>query len=357
MFCPIITGIEGTTLSGEERELFTRIQPAGYILFTRNIEDYEQVRELTDELRRLTQGGLEPIIAIDQEGGRVVRTGALGVQLPSAAALAATRSEHTITRAAYYTARGLHTLGVNTDLAPVLDFASSRANALSGRCWGSESQGVISYAGVWNRAMRRQDIMTCGKHFPGMGGAAVDPHFGLPSLSGSCADFLAEPAVPFTALMPELPSLMLAHLMLPAVDAALPTSLSPALVRDFLRGQLGYEGVVYTDDLCMGAITGLYSPAEAAALALRAGCDAPLICHEACRHLPAAAEALSKLPEPLLADARRRLERYRLLIPTPPPIMRFLEWREYTADLRAFCAEVPEPTQATLAPDSPGQQY
>ena len=353
---PIITGISGAALSKEERELFERLQPAGYILFSRNILDYEQTRELTDELRSITHDGYEPIIAIDQEGGRVVRTGALGVQLPSAAALAATRSTHTITQAAYYTARCLHTLGVNTDLAPVLDLASSRANALSGRCWGSESQGVTSYAGVWNRAMRREDIMTCGKHFPGMGGARVDPHFELPTLDGTCDTFLAEPAVPFMALMPELPSLMLAHLMLPGVDAELPTSLSPALVRDFLRLRLGYEGVVFTDDLCMGAIAQKYTPAEAAALALSAGCDAPLICHDIQLHLPAAAEQLRALPQQVLCDACLRLERYRLLIPAPPKPMCFLEWREFTANLSAYCASVPE-APLPAAPDSPVQRY
>ena len=352
---PLILGISGAVLTEEEEALFARYRPAGYILFTRNIEDYEQVRELTDSLRRLTQGSYEPIIAIDQEGGRVVRTGALGVQLPSAAALAATRSKHIITQAAYYTARCLHTLGVNTDLAPVLDLASDRANALSGRCWGSESQGVISWAGEWNRAMNRQGIQTCGKHFPGMGGAQVDPHYGLPTLESTREDFLAEPTVPFMALMPELPSLMLAHLMLPQIDAELPTSLSPTMITHFLRGQLGYEGAIFTDDLCMGAITERHTPAQAAKLALLAGCDAPLICHNVAEQLEPAARALEDLPPALLDQALQRLERFSLFIPTPLPPMTFMEWREYVDDVRAFCARVPEP-DAPVA-DSPVQRY
>ena len=352
---PLITGIAGTTLTAEEAELFARYQPAGYILFSRNIADYEETRELTDSLRRLTKGPQAPIIAIDQEGGRVVRTGALGVQLPSAAALAATRSEHIITQAALYTARCLQTLGINTDLAPVLDLASSRANALSGRCWGSESQGVISWAGVWNRTLNRRGILTCGKHFPGMGGAQEDPHFGLPTLAGDCDAFLSEPAVPFLALMPEIPSLMLAHLMLPQVDAELPTSLSPAMITRFLRGQLGYEGVVFTDDLCMGAITKRYTPPQAASLALQAGCDAPLICHNATEHLEPTAQALEALPPPLLAQAMQRLERFSLFIPEPLPPMTFMEWRDYVADVREFCARVPEPEEPVAS--SPVQSY
>lgn len=353
---PLIAGIEGAALSAREQELFSRYRPAGYILFSRNIVDYEQVRELTDALRRLTDGVDEPIIAIDQEGGRVVRTGALGVQLPSASALAATGSSHMIEQAAHYTARCLHTLGVNTDLAPVLDLATGHANALSGRCWGSESQGALSWAGVWNRTMHRQCIMTCGKHFPGMGGAQVDPHFDLPALPTTREEFLEEPAIPFLALMPELPSLMIAHLMVESMDAALPSSLSPVVIQDFLRRQLGYSGVVFTDDLCMGAITRQYSPARAAQLALLAGADAPLICHDVCEHLSAAAAAIAELPQQLLRAAEERLTRFRRLIPPPQQPMSFLVWREYLRDLQAFCARVPEPQQPA-APSSPVQSY
>ena len=353
---PLIVGIEGTELTAHERELFARLRPVGYILFSRNIVDYEQTRELTDELRRITPGPDAPIIAIDQEGGRVVRTGQIGVQLPSAAALAATRSEHIICQAAYYAARCLHTLGVNTDFAPVLDFASSRSNALSGRCWGEESQGVTSWAGVWNRAMYRRGIMTCGKHFPGMGGAEIDPHAHLPAVSGTRESFLAEPSIPFTALMPELPSLMIAHLMVSQIDAQLPSSLSPVVVNSFLREQLGYDGVVFTDDLCMGAIADLYPPAEAARLALLAGCDAPLICHRVEEHLEAAAEAIRSLPQNVVQAALQRLERFRLHTPEPLPPMTFLEWREYVQDLQRFCASVPEP-ELPPASSSPVQNY
>ena len=127
---PLIVGIEGTRLSAREAELFSRMQPAGYILFSRNIEDYEETRELTDALRRLTTGAYEPVIALDQEGGRVVRTAAIGIQLPSAEALGGASNAHWIEQAALYSSRCLHTLGVNTVLAPVLDYSSERANAL-----------------------------------------------------------------------------------------------------------------------------------------------------------------------------------------------------------------------------------
>ncbi len=341
-------------LTAREREIFSRLQPAGYILFSRNIVDYELARELTDELRALTTGPDAPIIAIDQEGGRVVRTAEISVLLPSAAELAATGSSHLITQAAWYNAQCLYTLGVNTNFAPVLDIGSARANALPSRCWGYDSQSVTTHGGVWNRAHTRAGIATCGKHFPGMGAAECDPHFDLPVLHGSGDSFLMDAAIPFHALMPELPAMMIAHLLIPEIDAALPTSLSPALVQGFLRERLGYEGVVFTDDLCMGAIAKRYSPAESAALALRAGCDLPLICHNACEQLPAVADALSLLPSQHIEAAASRIERFRMSLHTRPP-MTFLQWREYLADLQDFRARVPK--LAAASPGSPVQDY
>lgn len=350
---PVIAGVEGLVLSAREREFFSRLQPAGYILFSRNISDYELARELTDELRRLTSGPDEPIIAIDQEGGRVVRTAEIGVPLPSAAALAQRACPHLIRQAAFYNAACLHTLGVNTNFAPVLDLASPHANALPSRCWGSDTQQVISNAGVWNRATFGRGILTCGKHFPGMGAAECDPHHDLPVLHGTRDDFLREAAIPFTALMPELPSVMIAHLLIPEIDALMPTSLSPALVQGFLRDQLGYEGVVFTDDLCMGAIAKRYTPAESAALALRAGCDLPLVCHQAVEHLEAVAAAVAELPAEILETVEQRVARYRLHISTQRP-MAFIEWNDYLKNVTEWNASVEE---VSAAPGSPVQDY
>ena len=152
---PLLAGIESTSLSEREKALFSRLQPAGFILFSRNMQDPEETRELTDSLRRISDGLHPPIIAVDQEGGRVVRTAAFGLPFPSAAALAATRDAHIIEQAALMTARCLFSLGINTNLAPVLDLASSRANALGGRCWGDKTQDVISFAGQWHHDLRQ----------------------------------------------------------------------------------------------------------------------------------------------------------------------------------------------------------
>ncbi len=357
---PLIVGVEGTRLSECEVELFSRMQPVGYILFSRNIEDYEETRELTDALRRLTTGAYEPIIALDQEGGRVIRTAAIGIQLPSAAALGALADADWVEQAALYSSRCLHTLGVNTVLAPVLDYSSDRANALGGRCWGDDSQTVISYAGVWNRVMQRSGILTCGKHFPGMGEAQQDPHFSLPRLTTTREEILAEngSAIPFTALMGELPSIMVAHPVIMEMDAEHPASLSPVVIGEFLRRQLGYDGLVFTDDLCMGAITESYGVPEAMALSLKAGCDVPLVCHNVTPDLlEEVAQVFSTLPKEVLQASNERVERFRVLIPSPLPPMSFIEWREYVSDVRVFCSRVEEKAQEGEWSASPVQRY
>ena len=143
-------------------------------------------------------------------------------------------------------------------------------------------------------------------------------------------------------------------IMLPDIDAQLPSSLSPSLVQGFLREQLGYDGVLFTDDLCMGAIANHYCPAQSVALALKAGCDLPLVCHRAVEHLEAIAEAVSQLPAALLEDVERRVSRFRMMLTSMPP-MRFIEWREYLKDVAAFTASVPEVDPS--APSSPVLDY
>jgi beta-N-acetylhexosaminidase len=165
---------------------------------------------------------------------------------------------------------------------------------------------------------------------------------------------LAEASIPFNALMPELPSMMIAHVLIPEIDATLPTSLSPALVQDFLRTQLGYNGIIFTDDLCMGAIAKQYTPAQSVSLALRAGCDLPLVCHNACEHLESIAEAISQLPAEIMEEVERRVNAFRFPLSARTP-MTFIEWHDYLADNRAFNAEVPAHT--TAAPGSPVQDY
>ena len=160
--------------------LFQKLQPGGFILFTRNIVDPWQTRQLTDSLRELCEE--TPLIAIDNEGGRVWRTAPFSPASPSAAILSGQNDPKPIAQAGWITGRLLSLLGINLNLAPVLDLDHhpNSSNALNERCWGISEQDVINHAGVFNRWQRRQGIAGCAKHFPCGGRAANDPHHTLP---------------------------------------------------------------------------------------------------------------------------------------------------------------------------------
>lgn len=337
----LLLGIAGPALTPAEAERFRRLQPAGYILFTRNITSPEQTRRLTDDLRELSTD--TPIIAIDQEGGRVTRTKEIAPAAPCAPALAALGDPAKIARAGSLTGDLLGLLGFNMNFAPVLDLDHfpGRDNALRGRCWGRDPQRVIDHAGQWNRWMRKSRIASCGKHFPACGRAQSDPHHDLPTSSATLEELLREDVLPYTALMPELDAVMLAHVEFPLIDPELPASLSPRVIRRFLRDQLGFDRhLVLTDDLDMGAIATRYGRGEDVKLAIRAGNDLAMICHRT-ETAEAAARALAELPHAMLEEARERVERFRRSRLHHPPAWSASRWAATCDALATLAAEVP----------------
>lgn len=306
---PALIGIGGHEVGAEEEAAILRLQPAGFILFSRNVASVEQVRRLTETLRKLCRH--HPVIAMDQEGGRVVRTAALGLNLPSPASLARRNGFNGIVELGAVTALALRYLGVNLNFAPVLDICHdpSASNALPGRCWGDNAQDVISRGGVYSANLRRGGVESCGKHFPGMGRAQADPHFSLPVVDLSERELFEKDLLPFLALCPELPAIMSAHIMLPQIDPDYPATLSGRIIGTLLRDRLGFRGVVFTDDLCMGAIAAQYSPDEAALLSLKAGCDLPLICHDPLPWLDGLASRLDGLNAYERDDSAKRVEK------------------------------------------------
>lgn len=346
-------GINGLALTQLEQAYIRQMQPAGFVLFARNVESMTQLRTLTDHLRSLTNH--HPIIAIDQEGGRVVRTTALGLHLPSASAIAASGDSDGVVQLAEITAWSLRLLGVNLNFAPVMDicYDPTVANALPSRCWGGEAQLVISFAGMYSSNLVHHGVLSCGKHFPGMGRATNDPHFDLPTIRQSTDDFLASDMLPFLALGGSLPSLMVAHLMLTSIDNALPSSLSPLVVKGLLRDRLDYRGVVFTDDLCMGAIMKRFALDEAVALSLQAGCDLPLVCHDAVDYLPAIAERLSHTTWLDADKSENRIER--LISQLSHPLDDTKLWDECLRKAEFLVKKYPEPTFHTVS--SPVQRY
>src|SRR5881398_2468653 len=179
----IMTGVPGKELDAKTARLFRRVQPGAYILFGRNIESAMQLRRLIDDLRDLSR--IEPIITIDQEGGRVSRLRLIGNEPPNAQQLRDKDNIDLIRRHGDITGRLLRLFGFNLDLCPVLDisFKDDAENSLYGRCYGKDVQQVVRNAGAFNQAMREQGIASCGKHFPGYSAATVDAHHELPTIT------------------------------------------------------------------------------------------------------------------------------------------------------------------------------
>jgi beta-N-acetylhexosaminidase len=346
----LLLGIPGPELTPDEAALFRKLQPAGYILFTRNIVTPQQTRKLTDDLRDLSHD--LPIIAIDQEGGRVTRTTAIAPAAPSAPALAARADYGKTADAAVHTADLLRLLGFNLNFAPILDLDHfpGQQNALHGRSWGRDPQHVINFAGHWNRWHRKRSVATCGKHFPAGGRAKSDPHHDLPSSPATLDELLREDVIPYTALMPELDAIMLAHVEFPHIDPDFPASLSPRVIRRFLRDQLGFDRhLVLTDDLDMGAIASRYGRGEDVKLAIRAGNDLAMICHRS-DTAETAAQAIAELPLSMRDDARDRIERFRRKKIHPPPKWSDKTWNNTCDALATLAAEFPESTGTTQSP-------
>jgi beta-N-acetylhexosaminidase len=338
----LLLGLSGPELTPEEASLFRRLQPAGYILFTRNITSPAQTRKLTDDLRGLSLD--TPIIAIDQEGGRVTRTREIAPAAPSAPALAAEKNLARIADAGALTGDLLHLLGFNLNFAPVLDLDHypDTQNALRGRCWGRDPQRVIDYAGQWNRWMRKHSVAGCAKHFPACGRAMSDPHHDLPSSPATLEELLREDVIPYTALMPELDCIMLAHVEFPNIDPDFPASLSPRIIRRFLRDQLGFDRhLVLTDDLDMGAITKRYGRGPDVKLAIEAGNDLAMICHQT-DTADTAAKALEELPHRILDEALERVERFRKKKLNPPLPWSDQKWHDTCSALEKLAADFPE---------------
>jgi beta-N-acetylhexosaminidase len=308
----LLTGVPGPELDSDTAARFKKLQPGGFILFGRNIVSPEQLRKLIDDLRDLSE--IEPIITIDQEGGRVSRLRLIGSEPPNAVALRDKGDPKLIERHGALTGEILRLFGFNLNLCPVLDISYDDAadNSLKGRCYGRNPQEVITNAGIFNRCMRAKGILSCGKHFPTYGSADVDPHEHLPVINRTREELLSEEVMPFSALIPELDSMMIGHAWLPDFDPdrpRWPSSLSRNIITGFLRDQLGFDnGLVMTDDLDMGAILNEVTFEQAIQEAVRAGNDMVMICHRV-EMVELAKEHLAGLEHATLDTALQRMER------------------------------------------------
>jgi len=315
----ILMGVPGTALDTSTASIIRQVQPAGFILFGRNIKTPVQLRKLIDDLRGEVRH--VPIVTIDQEGGRVSRLKECGSEPPSAKQLRERGDLRLIERHGALTGDILRLFGFNLNLAPVVDVSvnGDLDNSLKNRTWGLDPEIVVRNAGAFNRTMREQGILSCGKHFPGYSHAAVDPHHELPVVTRSRHELEETEWKAFQALAPELDTMMVGHANYPALDdSGYPSSLSHKIIHGILRKEWGYQGAVISDDLDMGAIVGHYGLAESVTRAVEAGNDLVLLCHRP-ELIPEAAKALATVSPARAAEAEKQITHLREKLDPPHP--------------------------------------
>jgi beta-N-acetylhexosaminidase len=318
----IVGGFPGPSIPHEFRTLLERGTVGGAILFKRNVGAIEDTAALIEELRACSAPA--PVwIGIDQEGGRVQRLGAPFPQLPPMRALGALAAgrpaadgERIIEAAGAVVGEGLALLGVQQDFAPVLDVDTNPANPVIGdRAFARDPSTVARLGAAFVRGLQGRGVAACGKHFPGHGDTHQDSHHALPSLQHGLERLRAIELPPFRAAIEAgVAGVMSAHVLFPALDPEHPATLSERVLEPLLRTELGFAGVIVSDDLEMRAITDHYRIEESVVRAVRAGCDQLLICHRidlqeaAHRALVHAAESGALAPE-RLQQAASRIER------------------------------------------------
>ena len=322
----LLTGVPGPVLDAATAASFRAVQPGGFILFSRNIKSPTQLRDLIDSLRELSL--VEPIITIDQEGGRVSRLRLIGNEPPNAQQLRDKGDAELVRRHGEITGRLLRLFGFNLDLCPVLDisFDDNADNSLRGRCYGKSVEQVVSLAGTFNQGLREQGIASCGKHFPGYSAATIDAHHELPVIDRTREQLDAEELAVFRAFVGDdnaadqsnrVDSMMICHGWYPSLESIkTPASLSRRVVTDLLRHELGFNGLIMTDDLDMGAILNEYGLAETIRRAITAGNDMAMICHR----VSAVEEVLGyieQLPAKEVGRAAESVSRFKMKLVAP----------------------------------------
>lgn len=317
----LVAGIEGTAPGEDARAAIRDCRVGGVILFSRNVENAGQLAELTNGLKELNGDYVNLFLAVDEEGGRVSRMPGEVTGLSSPYDYIRAGGDPYLRGQAL--AEACKTFGFNLDFAPVLDVWSNSANTVVGdRAMGTGWDAVAALAADAAAGLGESGVIPVVKHFPGHGDTLADSHKTLPVVDKTLDELEAQELKPFRAAIDAgVPAVMVGHILLRQIDPDYPATLSPAVVTGLLRGELGFDGMVATDDLTMGAISNTYSVGEAAVLAVEAGCDLLLVCHGA-ENLTGAYEALlsavgeGRITEARLDESVRRIlavkERYQI---------------------------------------------
>jgi beta-N-acetylhexosaminidase len=275
----LVVGFDGTEISPRLASLLSKIQPAGVILFGRNITGAEQTHRLLRECQRCVRTPL--FTCVDLEGGQVDRFRNLLGPAPSADDVFATGDRKLFRKHGRVIGENCRALGFNVDFAPVLDLAFEASRmVMSSRAVSADPREVVGYVREFLLGLRESGVLGCGKHFPGLGEGKLDSHDELPVIQKSLKKMWVEDLIPYRTLRRQLPFVMVSHAAYPEVtgDAA-PASLSKKWITDILRRRIGYNGIIASDDMEMGAVQKFALIEESVVQHVRAGGDLALICH------------------------------------------------------------------------------
>jgi beta-N-acetylhexosaminidase len=321
----LIGSLPGTTITAEMRSLAREFSLGGVILFNRNIEAAEQVAELAHDVQQLSTT-LPLWVSVDQEGGRVARLKEPFTVWPPMTVLGRAGDDGLAARFAVALAAELRAVGVTLDYAPVLDIHTNEKNPVIGdRALSADAEMVARLGAAIVRGLQDNGVAACGKHFPGHGDTSVDSHLELPLVEHPPDRIRRVECVPFrAAIAADVAFIMTAHILVPSFDEERPATLSRRIVYDLLRDELGFEGVILSDDLEMKAIAATYQVPDAAVQAVAAGCDGLLVCSGKPEVQAAVLESLvhaveqQVVPVTRLEDALKRQRRAKERLLTTP---------------------------------------
>ena len=275
----VMIGIQGTKVDDDSLYMLNQYHMGGVILFDRNMENPEQVKQLTSDLQAQSNEKVPLFIGIDEEGGDVVRMAEKLTPPPSQKEIGATGDIEQAKTWAIKTAKSLKDMGINVNFAPVADVGSNDK-----RSYSTDANTVIDFVRAATKGYQQENIIYSLKHFPGIGKGRVDSHVDSSNIDASKDTLMAEDILPFKTIIDENEPndyfILVSHLKYPALDEEYPASLSSKIMTDLLRNELGYKGIIITDDMEMGAVANHNEFRSIGVKAVKAGADIVLVCHE-----------------------------------------------------------------------------
>lgn len=275
----VMIGIQGTKIDDDSLYMLHQFHMGGVILFDRNMENPEQVKQLTSDLQAQSNEKVPLFIGVDEEGGDVVRMAEKLTPPPSQKEIGATGDTEQAKTWAIKTAKSLKEMGINVNFAPVADVGSN-----DNRSYSRDVNTVINFVRAAATGYQQENIIYSLKHFPGIGKGQVDSHVESSSIDASKDILMAEDILPFKTIINENEPadyfILVSHLNYPALDEEHPASLSSKIMTDLLRNELGYKGIIITDDMEMGAVANHNDFKTIGVKAIKAGADIVLVCHE-----------------------------------------------------------------------------